>query len=155
MSIIDFLQDIFANKVIVFPFIAYLTAQFLKLIFRFLGYPFRKEYPFIFDSGGMPSAHAAIAAAFVIVIGYLEGVGSVIFALSAIFAVVIIYDAIYVRGRADKQAIVLNKIVELTSQFKKVSLNKLKTQEGHTYLEVIAGIIWGIIISTLLILLYQ
>ena len=142
-STINFIKDILTNHVLVFPFVAYLTSQVLKVIFRTFGYPFRKEHAFLFDSGGMPSAHAAVVTAFVITIGYLEGVGSVIFGLSVIFAAIVIYDAIYVRGRADKQAVVLNKITK----------GKLDTQEGHTYLEVIAGGVWGIILSTLLILL--
>ena len=146
-------SDILTNRVIVFPIVAYLTAQLLKLVFRLLGYPFRREHRFLFESGGMPSAHAAIVTVLVIVIARSEGFHSVLFGLSVIFAAIVIYDAIYVRGRADKQAIVLNRIADKLKIFKK-DRKHLVIQEGHTKLEVLGGIVWGVIVAVVLIWIF-
>ncbi len=146
----NFVTDILTNRVIIFPLVAYFTAQLLKLVFRALGYPFRKEHRFLFESGGMPSAHAAIVTVLVIVTARSEGFHSVLFGLSAIFATVVIYDAIYVRGRADKQAVVLNRLADKLKIFKN-DRRHLAIQEGHTKLEVAGGIAWGIVVAVILI----
>jgi acid phosphatase family membrane protein YuiD len=151
MSVTEVFEAIFLNKVVIFPLAAYFTAQVLKVIFRFIGYPSRREHPFFLESGGMPSAHAAVVTAVAVMVGHCEGVRSSVFGLAMIFAAIVVYDAIYVRGRADRQAKVLNKIVQLVPELRKSHLKRLKTQEGHTYLEVLAGIVWGAILTCFLL----
>ncbi|MFC1651941.1 divergent PAP2 family protein [Patescibacteria group bacterium] len=151
MEILETIRGIFGNKVIIFPLVAYFTAQILKFIFRAVGYPMRKEHPLFLESGGMPSAHSAVVTSATIMVGYLEGVSSAIFGLAIVFAAIVIYDAIYVRGRADRQAIILNKVIDLFPKLKQNKFKKLKTQEGHTYLEVVGGVAWGIILTLSLI----
>ena len=63
-------------------------------------------------AGGMPSSHSAIVTCIATMIGKSEGFDTPIFALSLIFAMVVMYDAAGVRRAAGKQARLLNKIVE-------------------------------------------
>ena len=75
-----------------------------------------------------------------------------LFAISIVFAVVVMYDATGVRRAAGKQASVLNKIV---SNIKKregylIIEENLKELIGHTPLEVLGGAVLGIIIAFLM-----
>jgi len=153
VEIWETIREILANKVVIFPLVAYFTAQILKLVLRALGYPSRKEHPFLLESGGMPSAHTAVVTALVLTVGAscADGVRSGLFGVSVVFAAIVIYDAIYVRGRADRQAVVLNKIVDLFPKLKRDKFKRLKTQEGHTYLEIAGGVVWGIILTLFLL----
>ena len=60
----------------------------------------------------MPSSHSAVVIALATMIGKNYGVNSAIFALSIVFACVVMYDAAGVRRAAGKQAKLLNKIVQ-------------------------------------------
>lgn len=60
----------------------------------------------------MPSSHSAVVTSLATMIGKNEGIDKPIFAVSLIFAFVVMYDAAGVRRAAGKQAKLLNKIVE-------------------------------------------
>ena len=95
----------------------------------------------------MPSSHSAVVVSLTTMIGRSQGVTSPIFAISLIFAMVVMYDAAGVRRAAGKQARLLNKIVETPG------LTNLQVQErlvevlGHTPLQVIVGAIIGIVVG--------
>ena len=75
------------------------------------------------------------------------GVESPVFALSCIFAIVVMYDAAGVRRETGKQAVILNKIL-LDNPFhwgEEEFEKKLKEYVGHTPLQVLAGAILGIL----------
>ena len=69
------------------------------------------------------------------------------FAISFIFAMVVMYDASGVRRAAGKQAKVLNKIVEELEHNDLHFEERLKELIGHTPIEVFFGALLGIIIS--------
>ena len=50
-------------------------------------------------TSGMPSSHSAMVAALTTGVGNTEGVGSPLFAASAVFALIVMYDATGVRIR--------------------------------------------------------
>ena len=56
----------------------------------------------------MPSSHSAVVTAIATMVGKAEGFTTPIFAVSAIFACVVMYDAAGVRRAAGKQAHRLN-----------------------------------------------
>ena len=97
------------------------------------------------DTGSMPSSHTASVVSLTTAIGIFEGLDSVLFALSTVFAIVVMYDASGVRRAAGKQAVVLNKIVEnIRKKEGHTILEKnLKELIGHTPLEVIVGAVLG------------
>lgn len=71
------------------------------------------------------------------------------FALSAIVATIVMYDAAGVRRAAGRQAAVLNEIVAELQAHRGITEEKLKELLGHTPVEVIAGAILGILVSIL------
>ena len=132
------------NKYLVVPAFMWLSIQIYKVIYDLVT---TKKFNFkrILGAGGMPSSHSAVVTSLATLIGRYEGVNTSIFALSVIFACVVMYDAAGVRRAAGKQATLLNKLVETKG------LNGVQVQEklvevlGHTPLQVFVGAILGVI----------
>ena len=95
----------------------------------------------------MPSSHSAVVMCLAIMIGKDQGFNSCIFALSVIFALVVMYDAAGVRRAAGKQAVLLNKIVETPGLSVPEVGEKLVEVLGHTPMQVFVGAIIGIVVG--------
>ena len=93
----------------------------------------------------MPSSHSAVVTSITTLIGKYQGVGSPIFALSLIVALVVMYDACGVRRAAGKQARLLNKIIETPGLTRVQVTEKLQEVLGHTPIQVFVGALIGII----------
>ena len=98
------------NKYIYIPFLLWFGIQLFKLIYDLVT---TKQFNFkrIMGAGGMPSSHSAVVTGLATLVGKNYGIDSAIFALSLVFAFVVMYDACGVRRAAGKQAKVLNEIV--------------------------------------------
>ena len=93
----------------------------------------------------MPSAHSAFVIGLAIAVGLHDGFQSTIFAVSLVFALVVMYDALSLRREAGKHADILNELLLLSTirdAFKE--REALKELLGHTPLEVVAGAVLGI-----------
>ncbi len=144
----DFLQDVFQNKIFVSAALGWLVAQVLKtIIYLIINKRFVAER--MVGGGGMPSSHSATVCALATAAGMRYGGGSFEFAVAAMFAIVVMYDAMGVRRETGIQAKVLNEMMELlTNMGKEMSAeDKLKELVGHTPLQVLMGALLGIIIG--------
>lgn len=95
----------------------------------------------------MPSSHSACVCVLTTMIGKNYGVSSPLFAIAAIFSIVVMYDAAGVRRAAGKQAKVINKMLEIPN-LKGVALQeKLVELLGHTPFEVFVGACIGIVVG--------
>ena len=92
----------------------------------------------LFHPGGMPSTHSAFVTSLLIVIGRKTGVHSTEFAIAFVFASVVWYDAIAVRGTLGAQAAVLNRLQ---------SWQHFRERLGHSFIEVLAGILFGAVVT--------
>ena len=99
---------IFSNYYIDVAFLAWLIAQVLKTLINFV-------WERMVGAGGMPSSHSALVCSLTVALSRKLGFTSPEFALSLVFAAVVMYDAMGVRRAAGEQAKVLNKIVAMTS----------------------------------------
>lgn len=108
----------------------------------------------LIGSGGMPSSHSATVCALVTASGFEYGGGSFQFAMAAIFAIIVMYDAMGVRRETGIQAKVLNEMMEMFVHMgKEMSVeDKLKEFVGHTPLQVLMGALLGIGIAVLMYL---
>lgn len=142
----NYLLEFVTNKYIYIPFSLWLGIQLFKVIWDLVT---TKKFNFkrILGAGGMPSSHAAVVTSLATLIGKNEGVDTPLFALSVIFAFVVMYDAAGVRRAAGKQAKLLNKIVETPGLKMEEVQEKLVEVLGHTPLQVIVGAILGITIG--------
>ena len=98
----------------------------------------------------MPSSHSAVVCCLAALIGRNYGFASGEFALSMVFAFVVMYDAAGVRRAAGKQAKLLNKIIETPGLTSVQVQEKLVEVLGHTPTQVFVGAIIGFIVGGLL-----
>jgi len=144
------LYEIITNKVLVASLCAWAVAQLLK-VFITLVKEKRLDLRYLVISGGMPSAHSALVSALATSVAIIQGLGSVAFGITAILALVVMYDAAGIRQSVGLQSVVLNRIVkELRSRRPMAELERdLREFIGHTPFQVIAGAALGIIVAWL------
>jgi len=99
----------------------------------------------------MPSSHTALVLSLTTVIGSKRGLNSPEFAISAIFSVVVMYDATGVRRAAGRQAQVLNRIIDDLFHREGLREERLRELIGHTPVEVIAGALLGILVALVML----
>ncbi len=136
------------NRIFVAAICGWFVAQVLKtLIHMWFNRKFVAER--LVGSGGMPSSHSATVCALAAASGMEYGGDSFQFAMAAVFAIVVMYDAIGVRRETGIQAKVLNEMMELFDKMgKEMSVEeKLKEFVGHTPLQVLMGALLGILIA--------
>src|SRR4030043_569213 len=99
--------------------------------------------------GGMPSAHATLVCALATTIAIVYGLGSALFAIAALFALVGMYDAAGVRQTGSTQSTMLNRILEELFKGNPAFQQRLRELIGHTKFEVAAGAMLGIVFAFL------
>ena len=140
--------EIITNKVLIIPICSWAIAQLLKVIVILIQKK-QLDLRYLVISGGMPSSHSAFVSALATSVALIQGLGSVAFGISAIFALVVIYDAAGVRRSVGQQSIVLNRIIrELRLRRPLTELGRdLREFVGHTQFQVIIGALLGIVIA--------
>lgn len=126
---------------------SWLVAQVLKTIIHSIVN--RKfDYHRLFGDGGMPSGHSATVTSLGMLVSLVYGTASLEFAVCAILAIIVCHDAMGVRLETGKQAMVLNELVVLFEEMTNTDMLpevKLKEFVGHTPMQVLAGILVGIV----------
>jgi acid phosphatase family membrane protein YuiD len=145
---VNYISEIFFNKAITVPALAWLIAQTLKVI-NVIWKERKLDFTRFVGSGGMPSSHSAFIMSLTAVIGKNNGWNSELFALSFAVALIVMYDAAGIRRAAGKQAEVLNKLVySLNHKMEMEQIEEnLKELLGHTPFEVIMGAVLGVFIG--------
>jgi len=143
-------NGIFTNRILLAALISWAIAQTLK-IFTSLRAEHRIDWSKIMGPGGMPSSHSAFVTSLAVGIGLTEGWDSGMFAVSFVFAAVVMYDAAGVRRAAGKQARVLNQLMTIMLKEGHVPATKLRELLGHTPFEVIMGALLGMLIAWLML----
>lgn len=100
--------------------------------------------------GGMPSSHAASVSALTTCVGLERGFNSALFGAVAFFSLLIIYDAAGIRQAASRQAQLLNQVLEDLKTQHSIRGERLVERLGHTYVEVLAGVLYGVSVALLL-----
>ena len=137
-------------QVMVLSFLSWAAAQVIKgIIDRILYGEFSLER--FLASGGMPSSHSSLVMCCALTIGRLYGYDSGLFALSMLFAGIVMYDACHVRKASGEQAQALNDLIRLFSEVhpEMNPQEELKVVMGHTLLQVFFGAMLGIFIAML------
>ena len=144
----DNLQKVVTNKFLYVPLLVWFCIQVFKVITDLVK---TKKFNFkrIMGAGGMPSSHSGVVTCLAAMVGKYQGFDTPIFAISVIFAMIVMYDAAGVRRAAGKQASLLNKIVETPGLTGVQMQEKLVEVLGHTPIQVIVGAVIGIIVGIL------
>lgn len=153
----QYIQDLFSNQIFLTASAGWLLAQVLKTLIHFiLAKEFNAER--LVGDGGMPSSHSATVSALATAVALECGLGSVEFAISAMFAIVVMHDAMGVRRETGIQAKLLNEIIKIFEDMGREEISvhdKLKEFVGHTPLQVIMGSLLGIITATCSYLIFR
>ncbi len=141
--------ELFSNKALLCALAAWAISQAIKGLICGLWYHEWTVDDFL-GSGGMPSSHSAAVTALAMTIGFREGFASSLFAISMLFAIVVMYDAAGVRRETGKQGKIINEMMNTVKTDDLPLIPKeLKEKIGHTPLEVIAGFFMGLLCSLL------
>lgn len=155
-------MNLLQNTPLMIGICAIVLAQLLKIPIHFLMTK-KIEWGLLTSTGGMPSSHSAAVASIATAVGYETGFSSPIFAIAAMLAGIVMYDASHVRFQAGQHAAALNEIRhDLQHFFREIKrwpelneeqkIEDLKTLLGHKKSEVAIGALSGILLA---IVVYQ
>lgn len=144
-----------------FPLIAgtlgCILAQFVKPFVYFAIH--RQWKPELFYlNGSMPSSHSALVSSLTVAVGLKEGCSSTMFAISLALACIVCFDAANVRYYAGANISVTQKLINDLKELSELKIDfdnpiyakKMKDVLGHTYMEVLGGILLGILVAIVL-----
>ncbi len=153
--------ELFQNPVLLSAILGWFVAQTAKVIIHII-----KTKQFdperLHGAGGMPSSHSCMVTAMTIAIAMEDGVNSSLFAIAMVFSFVTLYDAMGVRWQAGLHAKMINKVMRETQELKEIEdmrdgvrdeepedVDDLKEYIGHKPMEVLVGVLLGIMIAIL------
>ncbi len=148
MTIFPSASDFFKNPSFWSPFLAWLTAQVIKVAINYRATK-RIDFRYLSSLGGMPSAHSATVCALATSVGINAGYDSQVFMSTFIMALIVMFDASTVRRAAGLQARLLNDMVEELFKEHHFSEHKLVELLGHTRTEVFVGLLLGVAMAFL------
>ncbi|MEN9562435.1 MAG: hypothetical protein RIR73_679 [Chloroflexota bacterium] len=138
--------DIFQNKVLIAVMLGWLLAQALKIPTEYLRSR-RWLWTMFFAAGGMPSSHTALMVAGTLAVALYHGFDNPLFGVAVAITMIIAHDAAGVRRQAGKHAERINVLFDELLKGHMWSEDELKEVIGHTPLEVIGGIILGLLVA--------
>lgn len=147
------LGALFQNRVLITMLTAWLLAQLIKIPLDYL-YTRRWNWALLLSVGGMPSSHSALLTSATLAIGLYHGFDNPLFALGIAITMVVTYDAAGVRRQAGIHAQRINVLFEEVLRGHAVDQKELREVLGHTPLEVTGGVLFGIVIATLMWLIW-
>lgn len=145
----EWFLDLITNPYLLTALSAWFVAQVIKTIL-YAVMNGQLDWARLFGDGGMPSGHSATVTSLAVFCGLMHGTHTHEFAVAAILAIIVCHDAMGVRHETGKQAVLINELVEAVGKLKlghKLSQIELKEFVGHTPLQVIAGIILGVLVA--------
>ena len=106
--------------------------------------------------GGFPSSHSSTVTALTVAIGMSDGSDSTLFAITCVFSFIVIYDATNVRYYAGKNIQLTKQLISDLETLKGLKFSdpiyheKIKSVLGHKFIEVLGGILLGILVALIL-----
>jgi acid phosphatase family membrane protein YuiD len=143
MNVLAFFQ----NKALMAGLIAWLLAQIIKMPLDYF-YTRKWNWALLLTTGGMPSSHSSLLTATSLGIGLYHGFDDPVFAIAVAITMVVVYDAAGVRRQACIHALRINVLFIELLRGHMLNEKDLREVLGHTPLEVIGGILLGLIVAT-------
>ena len=138
------MSHFFLSYPFLLPVVTWGIGQGIKVSLRLFDSKFDRKY--LWSSGGMPSVHAVFVTSLTTLAGWIQGFQSLLFAVSFVFSLIVLYDAMHVRQEAGKHAILLNTLMNENKKYL-----PLNSHIGHTFSEVLVGSILGIGLTCVLL----
>ena len=126
---------------LVTPFIAWFVAGSLKFLINSV--VTKKPATALIGYGGLPSNHSTIVCSMAALIGLREGIDHPAFGVAVTLAFIVILDAASLRRQVGKHAVAINQLRKMNN----ATVPILRERMGHTSIEVLAGVIVGILVA--------
>ncbi|CAN6921157.1 unnamed protein product [Brassica oleracea] len=147
--------EVIHNKVLIAAGFSGAIGQLLKPFTSVVFYKRKLDFRTALQAGGFPSTHSSSVVAAATAIAFERGFDDSIFGLTVVYAALIMYDAQGVRREVGKHARVLNKLTANARKGESLESDEiseevylpLKESIGHTEVEVIAGALFGFLVS--------
>ena len=144
-----------------FPLITAIISNLAAQIAKTIVYYYKSgewDMHWVIASGGFPSSHSSTVTALAMSIGIQEGFNSALFAVTTIFAFIVMYDACHVRYYSGKNIELVQQLIKDLKDEAQINIaydepiykENLKTVLGHKFTEVVGGFIVGLIVPTLI-----
>lgn len=143
-----FIKSILDNHSLITAILAWFIAQILKPPVEYLRKG-RWNWGYLLSAGGMPSSHSALMVGAALGIGLHDGFNSPVFTIAIAITMIVVYDAAGVRREAGRHAEKINILINELLSGHPISDKELREVIGHTPLEVLGGVILGIVVSFL------
>lgn len=133
-------------KYLLLPIVISLIVQAVKIILDLI----KKRFSWhrTLGYGGMPSSHSALVCSLATMIYLLDGL-NVAFFISAVLAIVVMRDAIGLRGYLTMHGKVLNRLIKDLPDEKEYKYPVLEETIAHSFLQVLIGGILGVVLTLL------
>lgn len=105
----------------------------------------------LFQADGMPNLHATVFGSLSTTVGLKYGFSSILFAITATYAFIIIHDTMKVKREKEKQVGILNTIIFNLQGFKNVSPVDAVRILQFRPLDVLSGAVLGVILTYLIL----
>lgn len=145
-----------------YPLIAYLIALIIaQAIKPFIMLIKTGEFKisYLIASGGYPSSHSSSVVALCLSTGLKEGFDSTYFAITMALMLIVLFDAVNVRYYSGRNISLTKQLVEdlqyIIEMKDPIYDEKFKEVLGHTKLELVAGVILGIVVSLVLYFMWR
>lgn len=139
--------EVLQNKVLIAGLSAWALAQIIKIPLDYLRTR-RWNWALLFTTGGMPSSHSSLMTASTHAIGLYHGFANPLFAMAVAITMIVVYDAANVRRQTGIHAQRINVIFDELLRGHPINEKDLREVLGHTPLEVVGGILLGLVIAT-------
>ncbi len=124
------------------PLLAWLVAGTLKFVINSIR---TKQLAFsLIGYGGMPSTHAAIVSSTAALIALRAGMSTPAFGVACTLLLIIVLDAGSLRRQVGRHAAAINRLHAANPQHE-----PLRERMGHSWLELVAGIVVGVAVAAL------
>lgn len=154
-----------------YPLVAAMAAIFISQVTKIPVAYFLKRpvtLTLMFSTGGMPSSHSAGVTALITAIIIEHGFESPLTAIAVTFGVLVMFDSMGVRRQSGEHGIIIN---ELIREFQSLTISLTQKEAlieddddnstmhsseflGHKPIEVLFGILYGIILSVIIYFLF-
>ncbi|HLF74998.1 MAG TPA: divergent PAP2 family protein [Anaerolineales bacterium] len=141
------LVALFENKALIAGLTAWALAQIIKIPLDYFRTR-RWNWALLFTTGGMPSSHSSLITATTLAIGLYYGLDHPLFALGVALTMIVTYDAAGVRHQAGIHAQRINVLFDELLHGHPINQKDLREVIGHTPLEVVGGILLGLVVAT-------
>lgn len=134
-------------KYILILAIVWFFVNFLKILIDAVNH--RSSWKRLMNYGGMPSSHSAFVFSLCTIVYLVDGI-NVTLAISLVFAAIVVYDAIGLRGFISEHSRVLNRLIKELPDAEEYKFPLLEERIAHTLVQLIAGGIIGILSTIIL-----